>query len=264
MRYGVHIAPFGALAEPRVVADLAGEAEAAGWDGFFLWDHIQYRPAELPVADPWITLSAVAVQTRRIRLGALVTPLARRRPHVFARQTATLDVLSRGRLVVGAALGRDRSRELSAFAEELDDRRRAAMLDEGLALVEQLWSGQDVHHRGAHHVAQSVRFLPAPPQQPRIPVWIGGRGTARRPLERAARWDGYFPVDVPSPGDLAQIAARLAEVRGTLDGFDLVVAGEPGTDPAPWGEVGATWWLVAFPPIASPEAVRLIIRRGPG
>lgn len=120
-RSGLFVPPFGELADPNVLADLAGQAEAGGWDGFFIWDHLQYRDPVREVADPWIALAAIATRTERLRIGALVTPLARRRPQVVARQTTTLDLLSGGRMVFGAALGRDQSgRELSAFGEELD------------------------------------------------------------------------------------------------------------------------------------------------
>ena len=104
-RFGLFVPPFGELADPRVLADVAAHADAAGWDGFFIWDHLQYRAPVRAVADPWIALAAIAERTERVRIGALVTPLARRRPQVVARQAATLDVLSGGRMVLGAALG---------------------------------------------------------------------------------------------------------------------------------------------------------------
>jgi alkanesulfonate monooxygenase SsuD/methylene tetrahydromethanopterin reductase-like flavin-dependent oxidoreductase (luciferase family) len=101
------------MAEPSRVVELAKSAEAAGWDGFFLWDHILAVPG-MPVADSWITMAAVAQATARMRLGMLVTPLARRRPWVVAREAATLDRLSKGRLVVGVGLGDDGWREFHA------------------------------------------------------------------------------------------------------------------------------------------------------
>lgn len=262
---GLFLPPFDDLADPGALIGLAREAEEAGWDGFFLWDHIDYRAPTERILDPWICLAAVAAHTRTVRLGALITPLARRRPHVVARQTATLDVLSGGRMVLGAALGLDRSgRELSAFGEELDDRTRAAMLDEALDVIAALWSGQRVDHDGPHFAARDVRFLPAPVQRPRIPVWVGGRWPAKNPLRRAARWDGYFPVDLDGPAAMADCAAAVAGLRGDLDGFDLVAGTGPWDDIGPWEEAGATWWLAAFPRDATRDDVRRRIHAGPG
>lgn len=244
MRYGLFLPPFGGLAEPSALVAVAGAAERAGWDGVFLWDHVMYRPPADEVADPWIALAAVAAATGRIRIGAMVTPLARRRPQIVARQAVTLDRLSGGRLVLGAGLGLDTSgRELSAFGEELDDRRRAAMLDEALELVTALCSGERVTHRGSHYTADDVRFLPAALQSPRIPVWIAGRYPNRPPMRRAARWDGMFVIDMDEPAQMADLAARIAGLRGGTGGFDLVVARPPAEDPAPWAAAGATWWL---------------------
>ncbi|HSD80991.1 MAG TPA: LLM class flavin-dependent oxidoreductase, partial [Solirubrobacteraceae bacterium] len=165
-RRGIFLAPFGELADPRRVAALAARAEARGWDGFFVWDHIAYDPPVRAVADPWIVLAAVAGATERVRLGPLVTPLARRRVQKLARETATLDLLSGGRLVLGAGLGGDRGGELSAWGEERDPRLRARLLDAGLGRLAELWSGE---------------FEPRPLQRPRIPVWIAVRWPNRRP-----------------------------------------------------------------------------------
>ncbi len=243
-RFGLFVPPFGELADPRVLADIAAQADAAGWDGFFIWDHVQYRPPVSQIADPWIALAAIASRTERVRIGALVTPLARRRPQIVARQITTLDLLSGGRMVLGAALGRDQSgRELSAFGEELDDRERAAMLDESLALIERFWTGETVDHTGRHYQAHEVAFEPRPVQRPRIPVWIGGRWPGRAPIRRAARWDGYFPIDLADPDQLAECAEQIRTLRGTLEGFDLIVETAPDDDPAPWIAAGATWWL---------------------
>jgi len=151
MRSGLFLPIFDALADPGVVARLAVEAEEAGWDGVFVWDHVRWREPVLEVADAWITLAAIAAATQAIRLGPMVTPLARRRPVKVARESATLDRLSRGRLTLGVGLGSDRSgKELSITGEELDDRRRAGMLDEALEILAAAWSGEPVHHRGQH------------------------------------------------------------------------------------------------------------------
>ena len=238
-RRGIFVAPFEELSEPRLVAELAARAEAAGWDGFFVWDHVEYRAPVTAVADPWVTLAAVATATERVRIGALVTPLARRRPHQLARETVTLDRLSGGRLVFGVGLGSDRTGEFdpARFGEEGDPRARAVMLDEGLERLDAYWRGE---------------FEPRPVQQPRIPVWVAARWPHRRPLARAARWDGLFPIDLPGPEALAEMAAEV----GREDGYDLVVDNPAGTDPDPWIEAGATWCLTGFGPQPTLAEVR--------
>jgi len=265
VRYGLFLPPFGGLAEPSALVAVAGAAERAGWDGVFLWDHVMYRPPADAAADPWIALAAIAAATGRVRIGAMVTPLARRRPQIVARQAVTLDRLSGGRVVLGAGLGLDTSgRELSAFGEELDDRRRAAMLDEALGLVAALCSGERVVHRGEHYTADGVRFQPAPVQSPRIPVWIAGRYPNRPPMRRAARWDGMFVIDVDEPARLADLAGHLATLRGGLEGFDLVVMRPPGGDPGPWAAAGATWWLTDLDPFTvTAEAAMALAEAGP-
>ena len=253
MRLGVFLPNFGELADPRVTTRLAVEAEAAGWDGVFLWDHVQYRPPVTDVGDPWI-----AMATERVMLGALVTPLDRRRPQVLARQCVTLDQLSNGRLVFGVGLGLDASgAELSSFGEELDAARRAAMLDESLELITDLWTGEPVDHHGEHYLAAGVRFLPRPEQRPRIPVWVAARYPNRAPVRRAARWDGMFPIDMTEPEQLHELLDVLRAERGEkgLDGYDVVVQGLTGEDPAPWAAAGATWWMARFDPFTITEAL---------
>ena len=178
MRHGLYVAPFGELSDVRVLAAVAREAEASGWDGFFVWDHVMTFDG-LEVADPWIALTAVALATERVRLGAMVTPLARRRPWDVARQVAVLDRLSGGRLVFGAGLGGDSRRELSAFGEERDPRARAALLDEALDLVVDLWRGEPVTRAGGAFALDEAVVRPTPLQQPRPPVsdcvWLTGK-----------------------------------------------------------------------------------------
>lgn len=267
MRTGVFLPLFGELADPRTVADLAARAEATGWDGVFVWDHVLYRPPVSDVADPWITLAAIAAATERVRIGPIVTPLARRRPQIVARQCTSLDQLSGGRMVLGAGLGLDSSGgELSRFGEELDDRRRAAMLDEALGLLEALWSGDEVHHAGEHYRADGVRFLPRSVQRPRIPMWLAGRYPNRAPMRRAALFEGAFPIGLDSADQLAEMVEILRTERGAagLEGFDVVVEGGDGSDPAPFAAAGATWWLVAFDAFTVDAAtVRGVIDAGP-
>jgi alkanesulfonate monooxygenase SsuD/methylene tetrahydromethanopterin reductase-like flavin-dependent oxidoreductase (luciferase family) len=254
MRYALFLPPFDELADPRLCASLAAEAEEHNWDGFFVWDHTTYRPPVQAVADPWVVLSAVAVATERLRIGPMVTPLPRRRPVKVARETATLDVLAQGRLVLGVGIGGDGSRELSAVREQTDDRVRGAMLDEHLHVLAAAWSGEPVHHHGTHYVVDGVQFLPTPVQ----------RYGNRAPLLRAARHDGAVPIEVESPDQLAEVGAALRRERGDDPRpFDLVVGGRPGTDPRPFRDAGATWWTVSFPLETTADDVRGVLREGP-
>jgi alkanesulfonate monooxygenase SsuD/methylene tetrahydromethanopterin reductase-like flavin-dependent oxidoreductase (luciferase family) len=264
MRYAVFVPPFDELADPLTVARLAAEAEERGWDGFFVWDHITYREPVAALADPWIALAAVATATERLRLGPMVTPLPRRRPVKVARETATLDQLSRGRLVLGVGIGGDRSREFSATGEQTDDRVRGAMLDEALTVLAAAWSGEPVRHAGEHYVVDDVRFLPTPVQRPGPPVWVALRYGNRAPLRRAARHDGAYPIEIGSPDQLAEVAADLRELRaGDERPFDLIVGVGPGEDPRPYAAAGATWATVAFPVGTTADQVRGVVRDGP-
>jgi alkanesulfonate monooxygenase SsuD/methylene tetrahydromethanopterin reductase-like flavin-dependent oxidoreductase (luciferase family) len=236
---GIYLAPFNELAEPARVVEVAVAAEARGWDGFFVWDHIAYDPPVVEVADPWVVLAAVAGATRRMLIGPLVTPPSRRRWQKLAREGETLQRLSAGRLIFGAGLGGTRPQEFSDFGEEMDLRARARILDESLAKLREQWGTG-------------------------IPIWIAGRWPMRRPLRRAARWDGFFPIDLPGPEALAEFAAELRDLRGAGAGpFELVVTNPPGTDPGPWREAGATWCLTGFGPNPSFDEVTATIEAGP-
>jgi alkanesulfonate monooxygenase SsuD/methylene tetrahydromethanopterin reductase-like flavin-dependent oxidoreductase (luciferase family) len=270
VRSALYIPLFDELADPALVARLCAGAEEAGWHGVFVWDHVRWREPVVDVADTQITLAAIASATERIRFGPMVTPLARRRPVKVARETATLDRLSNGRLTLGVGLGSDRfGSEYSITGEELDERKRARMLDEALEILQAAWSGELVEHRGEHYTVDSMRFLPRPVQRPGVPVWVAGYYGKSRPLRRAIRYQGFFPVGLEHPDQLAEISAELRRLgRGTGDGaaepFDIAVELEPGSDPAPYAAAGATWGLVAFPwnPV-SVDQVRGVIREGP-
>jgi alkanesulfonate monooxygenase SsuD/methylene tetrahydromethanopterin reductase-like flavin-dependent oxidoreductase (luciferase family) len=237
MRLGLYIPLFDELADPALVARLCASAEEAGWDGVFVWDQVRWREPVVGVADPQITLSAIASATEHIRLGPMVTPLARRRPAKVARETATLDRLSGGR---------DRfAGEYSITGEEVDDRRRARMLDEALDILEAAWSGELVRHRGEHFTVDAMRFLPRPMQRPGIPIWVAGFHGKSKPLRRAIRHQGFFPVGVDHPDQLAEIVdgldrLRREEGKDAAEPFDVAVELEPGSDPAPFAAAGAT------------------------
>src|SRR5690349_16837827 len=180
-RRGLFLAPFDELADPWVLVELAEAAESRGWDGVFLWDHVVYRPPVSAVLDAWVALSAIAAHTQRLRLGPMVTPLSRRRVQKVARETVTLDHLSRGRFTLGVGLGSSNTAELEPYGEVVDPRERARLLDERLSRLTEFWAGG---------------FQPRPVQRPRIPVWVAGRWPKRRPLARALEWDGFFPIEL--------------------------------------------------------------------
>jgi len=250
VKYAIDVGPFDELADPRVLAELAAAAEERGWDGFFLWDHIVHRPPVQAVADPWIALAAVAAATSRIRIGPMVTPVSRRRVHKLARETVTLDLLSDGRLIFGAGLGYDVSREFTPFGEVEDARERAKLLDAGLEELAGYWAGE---------------FQPAPVQQPRIPVWIAGEWPNRRPLRRALRWDGYVPISVPDPDAMAELVTQIRAARpaDADQGFDVAAYLPPGEDTAPWALAGATWTLTDLGSHPGLARVREVIAAGP-
>jgi alkanesulfonate monooxygenase SsuD/methylene tetrahydromethanopterin reductase-like flavin-dependent oxidoreductase (luciferase family) len=208
----------------------------------FLWDHIVYSPPASRVADPWIALAAMAMTTESVRLGPMVTPPGRRRPQKLSREIVTLDHLSDGRAILGLGLGADRHGELSPFGDPSDPKELARLLDDTLAKLPGYWAGG---------------LEPGPVQEPRIPIWLAGRYPNRRPLRRAANWDGFFPIDVETPDQLAELAAELPGPP-----FDLVAEVEPGDDPQRWVDAGATWTLTTFGPDPDPDAIRATIHAG--
>jgi alkanesulfonate monooxygenase SsuD/methylene tetrahydromethanopterin reductase-like flavin-dependent oxidoreductase (luciferase family) len=274
--YGIDLPVIGEYADVRTLAALAREAEATGWDGFFLYDQIA-PPAPTPLVDTWVALSAVALSTERIRFGPLVTPLARRRPWKVARETATLDRLSGGRLILGVGLGSDPA-EFDDLGEAADLRVRAALLDEGLAVLDGLWRGQPFSYSGRNYQLREALFLPSPIQSPRIPIWVGGIWPNRAPFRRAARWDGAFPHyrggDGPGmmpPDALRELVAFIWQHRTSADPFDVVIRNKaPSDDPAReadriavYAGAGLTWWLEGVEGRAGIADVRARIRQGP-
>ncbi len=283
MRFGIDIPNFFDFADPDTVVRLASEAEANGWEGFFVWDHINlFQTWTGPMADPWILLAAIAQATDRIKLGPLVTPLPRRRPWKVARETVTLDHLSHGRLVFGAGLGFPPETEYAAFGEHPDLARRAAMLDEGLQVLTGLWCAEPFEYQGRFYTVERTTFAPAPVQKPRIPIWIGGTWPKAGVVKRAARWDGFVPmILLPNgepapiePQDVAEMTERVSELRegqGPDELFEMVVSDEVvELAPRDRGKLraleaaGATWWLEVLSTRHLPmEAMFERIRQGP-
>jgi alkanesulfonate monooxygenase SsuD/methylene tetrahydromethanopterin reductase-like flavin-dependent oxidoreductase (luciferase family) len=235
----VYLPPFGPFGDPAALVDLAVRAEAAGWDGVFLWDHVVHD--DLPIVDAWSVLAAIAAVTSRITIGPTVTPLPRRRPWIVARQAATVDALSGGRLVLGVGLGSDESGDFSAFGEELDMGKRAAMLDEGIDVVRSMWPGG--------------------------PIWVAaGPHPAAGVVRRARAAEGAFVIadHLLTPDEVA----RFVRAVGHPGPFDVAVAGNAsrawevpnpsGADLAALADAGATWWmesLIHFDPLEQSLAV---------
>ncbi len=260
--------------DPADLVRLGVGAERAGLDGYFLWDHLVHSDSGEgpPIVDPWQVLAVVAARTSRIKLGTMITPVARRRPWKLAKEVTTLDLLSGGRVILGVGLGDPAHAEFGLFGESADRRVRAELLDEGLDVLAGLWTGQPFSHEGKHFTVGPVRFSPRPVQRPRVPIWVGGilpsggllARAARRvagvhppsgPVARAARWDGFVPIhpgrrgDRATVGEIATVRDKIAELRGTTDDFDIAVwseldSGERVAARLPgYRDAGATWWL---------------------
>ena len=270
MRYGF-IIPKG---DPRTVADLAREVEEAGWDGAFYYDGIDVGEG-WELYDPWVVMAAMAMRTGRVRIGAMLTPPARRRPWKLARETLTLDHLSGGRLVLPVGLGALDDGGFSKVGEPTDRRVRARLLDESLEILTGLWSGKPFRYEGEHYRLEEMTFLPTPIQKPRIPIWVVGAWPSKKSMDRALRYDGllaYTTRGEVTPEDIRAIKEYVEENRASDGPFDIVWEGRTaGDDPEraasvvrPFAEAGITWWIESmWSPPNEPEDLRARIRQGP-
>lgn len=283
MRYCLNLPIGGQAAHPRTLAGFAATAEEAGWDAVFVEDYIVYQSRQdLPAYDPWVALAAMAVATSRIRLGTMVTPLARRRPWKLARETVTLDHLSAGRLTLCVGAGDPLDFTYAAFGEQTDVRARAGIVDEALEVLTGMWTGKPFSYHGRHFQVNEITCLPRPVQQPRIPIWIGGAFPNPGPLRRAARWDGavLYPAAEPgsaedseqplTPEQVAAIRDFIGAHRTGPGPFDIVAGGpKRGPDPGRTRELirqsaqaGATWFSEWIPP-GDPATMHAVIAQGP-
>jgi len=273
MKYGF-VFPGG---DARTCANLARDAEAWGWDGFFVWEPVWG-------VDAWVSLTAAAMQTERIHLGTMLTPLSRMRPWKLASETATLDRLSNGRVILSVGLGAVDT-GFEAFGEVTDRKTRAELLDEGLDILTGLWRGQPFSYNGRHYQIKETSFYPPPPpvQQPRIPIWVVGAWPRMKSMGRALRYDGLLPnvlgddgqIRETTPDDIRDIISFMEANRSQSTWFDIVVEGTtPGEDRAKaasivreWAKAGATWWIEAMwqtlDQTDGSEAVRKRVRQGP-
>jgi alkanesulfonate monooxygenase SsuD/methylene tetrahydromethanopterin reductase-like flavin-dependent oxidoreductase (luciferase family) len=262
VKYCVDVPNFGVWSDPRRLAEFAKQVEDAGWDGFSVWDHILvWDGAE--VADPWILLAAAAMETERIRLMTLVTPIPRRHPWKLSRECVSLDLLSGGRLTLGVGIGWPTDPEFTRFKGETDLRTRADMLDEGLEILTGLWTGEPFAFSGVHYQLEESTFLPRPVQQPRIPIWVAAMWPQRRPVRRAARWDGIAPITYdlkkeeffpPTLDVIGDISDYVAQHRTSTEPFDFAITGifRPSGDLRKWHDDledrGVTWWRYTWDP----------------
>ncbi len=252
-KFGLGVPNGGDFADPQRLAELAAVAEASGWDGFFLWDHVIRRRPWQPMVDPWVSLAAVAMSTERIVLGPMVTPLARRRISVVARQSVTLDRLCEGRLRLGVGLGAPDD-EFTRFGEDADPKRRAQLLDESLDALELLWTGEAVSYQGGLVTIDDVEFRPTPVRG-RIPIWVAGGWPGGAPFRRAARFDGVWPVAKAGgyleADEFIDCVATVRALRSSEDAFDacFIDRSPAGGDPATSDRIGRlveggmTWWV---------------------
>jgi alkanesulfonate monooxygenase SsuD/methylene tetrahydromethanopterin reductase-like flavin-dependent oxidoreductase (luciferase family) len=257
MRFSVTVGAVGPGRDPRGLAELARVAEDSGWDAMFLEDYLVYQgDMTQPTYDPWICLAAMAAATSRIRIGTTVTPLPRRRPWKVAAEAVALDHLSNGRFVLGVGIGDPGD----PFLDQRNPKVLAEMLDEGLEVIDRLWSGERFSYAGKHYRLDGVQLTARPVQSPRIPIWIGGNMLVPAVRRRILRWDGSCAykgsTDAPQQITPDDVRALLAE-RG--ESFDVKVS---GGDPAAFAAAGATWWGRWIAP-ASPEHTLSIIRQGP-
>ena len=258
------------------IGEMAAEAEAAGWDGVFFWDGVMI-PGFEPIYDPWLTMAVIAMRTQRVRFGAIVSPLSRRRPWKVARETATLDHLSGGRLVLPVGLGALDDLGFGGVGEETDRRVRAERLDESLEILSRAWSGEPFAFEGKHYTMPEFAFRPPAVQQPRIPVWVVAAWGRPKSVARAFRYDGIMPAMGPPPDhaptpDAVRVIAAAVPARGEGERpYDIVLEGTtPADDPAaarakvqPLAEAGATWWIESPWDAPSVDGLRARIAAGP-
>ena len=273
MKYGF-VLPRG---DARTAAEFASQAEKSGWDGFFVWEPVWG-------IDAWVCLTAAAMQTERIKLGTLLSPISRMRPWKLASETATLDNLSNGRVILSIGLGAIDT-GFTDFGEITDRKTRADLLDEGLEILTNLWAGDQFSHAGKHYQVEITEntFSPPPPpvQKPRIPIWVVGAWPSIKSMSRALRYDGLLPnvmeengnvrMSPPTPNEIIKMREFIEARRDQATPFDIIVEGQtPGDDRQgaleiiePYAQAGATWWIEAHWSTPEQEQVLARIKQGP-
>lgn len=201
LKHGLLLPSMPPVADTDSLIEYAVAAEQAGWDGVLLGDHLIYPyeasdPEEVVgMFDPWITLAGIATRTDDISLCTWITPVPRRQPWQLARDLATVDHLSDGRVILGAGLGTPP--DFNKFGRTDDLATLGDRYDEALDVITGLWSGESFTYDGEHFTVDEATVLPTPIQEPRIPIVMGCWWPNKKPFQRAARWDGIMPF-VPS------------------------------------------------------------------
>jgi alkanesulfonate monooxygenase SsuD/methylene tetrahydromethanopterin reductase-like flavin-dependent oxidoreductase (luciferase family) len=257
--------------DPRTAAELAALAEEHGWDGVFTWDAVAIGTME--AYDPWVVMAAMAMRTKRARLGAIVTPPSRRRPWKLAREAMTLDVLSNGRLILPVGLGALDDAAFGNVGEPTDARTRAELLDESLAILDGLWSGEPFAFEGRHYRFGEMTFRPVPVQRPRIPIWVVGAWPHERSMRRTLRWDGVYAQagGIAGVREIVEWAEREWPAATRDRPWDVVAEGRTDAGDrtaaaatvAEYEAAGATWWIESDWESSSKEAIRRRIVAGP-
>jgi alkanesulfonate monooxygenase SsuD/methylene tetrahydromethanopterin reductase-like flavin-dependent oxidoreductase (luciferase family) len=251
MKFGISVANFLVSTTPQDYIELAKRTEEAGWDGFFLWDHINWRE-EKPNHDPWILLAAIASHTNTIKIGTAVTPLPRRRPHKIARETVTIDHISKGRLILGVGLGWPPKKEFQAFGEPTDKTVRAKMLDESLEILTGLWTGQPLHYEGEYFIVEGVQFRPTPFEKKRIPIWVAGTWPKKNPFRRAAKFQGVIPMGTRNSEEFRAMMDYVKKHRKSKSSFDWVSSSsylsgaKRNRYVSEFKDVGANWYVESW------------------
>ncbi|HEX3328066.1 MAG TPA: LLM class flavin-dependent oxidoreductase [Actinomycetota bacterium] len=276
MKYGLCL-PNGGVCDPRTLGELAKRAEDTGWDAVFIEDYIAYQSMGIDTYDPWVCLASMALHTNTVLLGTLVTPPSRRRPWKLAAEAVSIDHLSNGRLILGVGLGDINEPGFTAVGEQLDARVRAELLDESLAILDGLWTGEPFSFQGKHFTVNELTLKPRPLQRPRIPIWVGGGWPNAGLRRRLPRWDGSCAYKHPpesdqymTPDDVRALARLVERERGSLDGYEIAVGGSRRGDDwdrerkhiAAVEEAGATYWMEWAPP-GELETMRSLASREP-
>ncbi|OLS19693.1 MAG: 5,10-methylenetetrahydromethanopterin reductase [Candidatus Heimdallarchaeota archaeon LC_2] len=262
LKYALFIPLFSEFADPQLLLEIATKAENAGWDGIFLPDHLMHDNKYGSWLDIIVSLSSIAVNTSRIKIGTWVLPLPRRQPWQLAKQLATIDQLSNGRLILGAGLGSPAS-DYTSIGMDYDTKILAEKLDEGLTILDLCWKGMPFSYDGKHYKLEHVELHPKPYQKPRIPILIAGRWPAKKPILRGSKWDGIMPITNRFPeqfkeNELRDLVTYYLSLRENNNNGDIVIGwNQPGTtNKAEFHDlckdIGVTWLMHNLHPMMGP------------
>jgi len=266
MKCGISIANFGVSSRPQDYARLAKAVEEAGWDGLFVWDHLNFGRGR-DILNPWILLAAIAIETEKLTIGTAVTPLPRRRPQNVAFEVMTLDQLSEGRMILGVGLGWP-PKEFKTFGEKVDIRIRAQKMEESLEILQGLWTGKEYSFKGEHYTVDKFVLHPTPVQKPRVPIWVAGMWPKKKPFRRAALYDGVVPLGTRDPSAFAEMMEYVGKHRKSKGDFAWVCS---LTHPAKtkrdelvpqFEQAGANWYLESWGTVPIEKQMKRT-KRGP-